>query len=68
MEKIVSAGPFVPKLSFRFLKDTYEELLTSENPADRFQAQQVLELFKEHPVLYDGISTCADFETHEDLV
>ncbi len=68
MEKIVSTGPFVPKLSFRFLKDTYEELLTSENPADRFQAQQVLELFKEHPVLYDGISTCADFETHEDLV
>lgn len=68
MEKIVSTGPFVPKLSFRFLKDTYEELLTSENPADRFQAQQVLELFKEHPVLYDGISTCADFEKHEDLV
>ena len=68
MEKILTTGPFVAKLSFRYLKDTYEALLKSENPIDRFQAQQVLELFREYPILYDGIATCEDFEEHKDLV
>ena len=68
MKKLLTTGPFVSKLSFRFLKDRYELLLRSENLVEKIQAKQVLELFTENPILTEGISTYAEYEKHEELV
>src|SRR5690606_28637019 len=68
MEKLLSAGPFVPKLSFSLLKKKFEELSNSKNTVEQFQARQVLELFKENPILIKGISAFSEVEEHEIVI
>lgn len=68
MKNLITTGPFVPKLSFRLLKDSFEEMLISKNPVEQFQAEHVLKLFNENPVLIRGTSTLDEFKKYEDLI
>ncbi|HLT50186.1 MAG TPA: hypothetical protein VKZ90_07030 [Aequorivita sp.] len=67
MKKLLP-GPFVPKLSFRLLKEKFEVLLESNNPVEQFQAKQVLELFKRNPNLVNRISTLSEYKDNEEVV
>ncbi|MEH6765646.1 MAG: hypothetical protein V7655_14170 [Aequorivita antarctica] len=61
-------GPFVPKLSFRLLKEKFEVLSESKNPVEQFQAKQVLDLFKKNPKLISRTSTLSEYKEYEDVV
>lgn len=47
----MNKGPFQSKLSFRLLKEKYEELSVSKNPVEKFQSELALKLFQEHSFL-----------------
>ncbi len=65
---MISPGPFTPKFSFRTLKESYELLLKSKNPSERFQAGQVLKLFTENPLLVEGTFDLSEFEKYGDSI
>ena len=68
IKKILSGGPFEPKLSFRLLKEKFEELLSSKNPVDQFQAKHALKLLKENPHLVIGTSTIEEYKEHKSVI
>ncbi|WP_313111351.1 hypothetical protein [Aequorivita sediminis] len=68
MSKVLTSGPFVSKLSFRFLKDKYLELLKSDNPFEQLQAGQILNHFKENPILTEGIASYDEFKQHQEEI
>ncbi|WP_159022933.1 hypothetical protein [Formosa sp. L2A11] len=67
MEQLIT-GPFTPIISFRYLKSTFEKLLTSEHPMEQFLAQQVLAILEENPELVTGIRSLDVFNTYKEDV
>lgn len=68
MSNVLNSGPFVSMLSFRFLRDKCLELLKSDNSIEQFQASQVLNHFKENPILTEGISSYEEYEQHQEVI
>lgn len=61
-------GPFKPIISFRYLKEYFEELLVSSNAMERFQAEQVLAILEQHPTLVTGTSSAEEFNQYQDEI
>lgn len=66
--KKLNSGPFISKFSFKTLKETYEILLNSKNPTERFQAEHVLKLFAENPILVEGNLRFSEFTEYEAVI
>ncbi len=54
-------GPFEVKISLRLLKEQFETLLGSSNKIEQEQAKYALQVFKEHPVLWQGTQLPEEF-------
>ncbi|ALJ04148.1 hypothetical protein APS56_02830 [Pseudalgibacter alginicilyticus] len=68
MQTLIKKGPFESKLSFRLLKEKFEELSVSNNPVAQFQSNQALELFKKHPFLANGELSLSECESHRVVI
>ncbi|MEZ4793895.1 MAG: hypothetical protein R2773_00180 [Flavobacteriaceae bacterium] len=65
MEALLQTGPFVTKVSFRLLKETYLELQQSADPSTQKVVAQALELFEKEPSLESGYHTQKAFDKHK---
>ncbi|WP_299782334.1 hypothetical protein [uncultured Formosa sp.] len=67
MEQLIK-GPFKPVISFRYLKSTFEKLLTSKQPMEQFLAHQVISILDQNPELVTGIRSLEVFNTYKEEV
>lgn len=65
METLLQTGPFVTKVSFRLLKETYLALQKSADPSTQKVVAQALELFEKEPSLESGYHTQKAFDKHK---
>tara|TARA_B100000809_G_scaffold266900_1_gene332719 strand:+ start:5593 stop:7935 length:2343 start_codon:yes stop_codon:yes gene_type:complete len=60
----INKGPFKPLISFRILKQRFEEILNSENYSERIQANQVLSILENSPELVSGTHSLEVFNSY----
>ncbi len=66
--RLEKTGPFQVKISLRFLKERFEELLLSENWMEQKQAEFVLDIFEKNPILVSGTDSAEEFLQHKEAI
>lgn len=61
-------SPFVITVSFNKLLEQYEELLDSDNSAVKANAEQVLKIARENPMLREGFSDLTVFQEQQENI
>ncbi|QDO94057.1 hypothetical protein FNB79_08715 [Formosa sediminum] len=67
MEQLIT-GPFKPIISFRYLKSTFEKLLSSKNPMEQFMAKEGIKILDANPELVTGTSAIDVFYSYKEEV
>jgi hypothetical protein len=62
--KNINKGPFKPLISFKILKQRFEEILNSENSSERIQAKHVLSILENAPELVSGTESIEVFNSY----
>nr|MBX2844650.1 hypothetical protein [Saprospiraceae bacterium] len=66
--KEISRGPFIPKLSFRLLKERLEQQLDNDNPGIVLQAEAILQLLDQNPKLVKGFGQEESHHEYEAVI